>query len=81
MGTTVGSLARALEDVGLSADDFDETARAALREMLTWRLPEAAEQRSLSDADTLTLLVLSFDATPDCRSVDDCPRPGPSSEH
>jgi hypothetical protein len=28
VGTTVGSLARALEGVGLSADDFDVAARA-----------------------------------------------------
>ena len=26
------------------------------------------------------LLVLSFDATPDCRSLADCPRPGPTNE-
>ena len=77
VGTTVGSLARALEGVGLDAEDFDGDARAALREMLTWRLPE---RRGLSDTASLTLLVLSFDATPDCRSVDDCPRPGPSNE-
>ena len=77
VGTTVGSLARALEGVGLDAEDFDGDARAALREMLTWRLPE---RRGLSGTASLTLLVLSFDATPDCRSVDDCPRPGPSNE-
>ena len=65
------------QGVGLDAEDFDGDARAALREMLTWRLPE---RRSLSDTASLTLLVLSFDATPDCRSVDDCPRPGPSNE-
>ena len=31
VGTTVGSLARALEDIGLCADDFDSGARKALR--------------------------------------------------
>ena len=28
----------------------------------------------------VTLLVLSFDATPSCRGLDDCPLPGPSNE-
>mmetsp|Transcript_21694 Transcript_21694/g.35785 ORF Transcript_21694/g.35785 Transcript_21694/m.35785 type:complete len:454 (-) Transcript_21694:228-1589(-) len=80
VGTTVASLARALEGIGLTADDFDGAARIALREMLTWSLPVASRQLSLSKTKDLTLLVLSFDATPNCRSVDDCPQPGPSNE-
>ena len=79
-GATVGSLARALEGLGLRADDFDSEARIALHEMLTWRLPVESEQLALSTTRNLTLLILSFDATPDCRSVDDCQRPGPSNE-
>lgn len=77
---TVGSLSRGLERVGLRADDFDEPARIALREMLTWSLPAASEKLQLSSTRALTTLVLSFGATADCRSVDDCPRPGPTNE-
>ena len=82
-GTTVSSLARALEGLGLDADaDLDSEARRALVEMLTWRLPVSSEDLKLSTGarEDLTLLVLSFDATPLCKSVDDCPQPGPSNE-
>ena len=75
-GHTVRSLSRALERLGLDAADFDAPARAALREMLTWRLPPAAARVPLEERADLTLLVLSFDATPECRAVDDCPRRG-----
>lgn len=63
-GPTTRSLARALEGLGLSAADFDEPARAALREMLTWQMPPATRQLRLSHSADLTLLVLSFDAVP-----------------
>ena len=81
-GTTMRSLANALERLGLRADDFDRQSRTALSEMLTWRLPAASERVRLDDTPDalLTLLVLSFDATPDCRAVDDCARPGPTNE-
>ena len=80
-GTTVRALAEALEsDLGLAASDFDTEARAALSEMLAWRFSPTTEQLQVPTHGSLTLLVLSFDATPDCRSVADCPRPGPSNE-
>ncbi|KAL1520755.1 hypothetical protein AB1Y20_022321 [Prymnesium parvum] len=78
---SVHSLAHALHsELGLCARDFDEPARRALVEMLTWRLPPHAEDAPLPTNGSLTLLVLSFDATADCRAVDDCPRPGPTNE-
>lgn len=80
-GKTVRSLAQALSGIGLSADDFpDDRTRAALIEMLTWRLPAASERLALSRTANLTLLVLSFDATPHCTSVEDCAKPGPTNE-
>jgi len=79
-GTTVQSLTRTLEGIGLRANDFDGAAREALVEMLTWRLPAASERLVLHDSADLALLALSFDATPDCRSLVDCSRPGPSNE-
>lgn len=83
VGATVRSVADALEDgVGLRASDFDAPARAALVEMMTWTLPPSANRLELDDSTGahLTLLVLSFDATPDCASVADCNQPGPSNE-
>ena len=69
---TVSSMASSLEaELGMSAADFDAPARAAIREMLTWHLPAPAERRLPAHGD-LTLLVLSFDATPHCQSVTDC---------
>lgn len=76
--TQVSQLARTLERLGLESTDFDAPARATLRHMLTWRLPPPAER--LAPTSELTLLVLSFDATPDCVSVADCLRPGPTNE-
>jgi len=77
---TVSSMASSLEaELGMSAADFDAPARAAIREMLTWHLPAPAERRLPAHGD-LTLLVLSFDATPHCQSVTDCQQPGPSNE-
>ena len=79
--TTVHSLSLALEGVGLSASDFDDDARAALREMMAWRMP-GAERVALSSAGDLTLLIFSFDgAKPGgCSSVLDCAQPGPANE-
>jgi len=78
--TTVRSLTRALEATGLRASDFDGAARAAIVESLTWRLPASSERLVLNSSGDLTLLVLSFDATAECRSVRDCERPGPTNE-
>lgn len=84
-GTTVQSLGAALEKVGLRPSDFDAPARHALKEMFTWGLPGGKGQGGdvaelpLPKA-SLTLLVFSFDATPGCRTVEDCPTPGPSNE-
>lgn len=81
IGTTVRSLADALESgMGMRPSDFDADARVALAEMLTWQLPRASVRQRLSPTGELTLLILSFDATPDCRSVTDCSRPGPTNE-
>ena len=83
-GSTVASLASALEGIGLDAStDYDDEARHALVEMLTWRLPlvsQTVRLQSGAEAEEVTLLVLSFDATPQCRSVSDCPKPGPANE-
>ncbi|CAE8635779.1 unnamed protein product [Polarella glacialis] len=75
-GTTVASMAAALEAKGLCGEDFDEEARAAVREMLSWRLPEP----EASSGAVTALLAFSFDATPACRNLRDCPFPGPSNE-
>ena len=48
-GSTMRSLVHNLERLGLRADDFDRPARAALREMLSWRLPAANERARLDD--------------------------------
>jgi len=77
--TSVANLANHLEEeIGLSAEDFDVPARIALQAMLSWRIhvPTPPIQRNRSTV----LLIFSFDATPNCRSVDDCPLPGPSNE-
>ena len=82
-GASVESLADALEQLGLRAADFDAPSRFALREMLTWRIDETQAMGTARDlylGGDLILLALSFDATPNCRSFDDCPRPGPSNE-
>lgn len=80
-GATIMSLVSALDAAGLYASDFDGPAQATLREMLTWKLPPASDRLRLdASAPELTLLVLSFDATPHCYSVTDCARPGPSNE-
>ena len=76
---TVRATASNLEAIGLRPSDFDAPARAALGEMMTWRNPQPAVELE-RDASELTLLVLSFDATPQCRSLSDCPQPGPSNE-
>eukprot|EP00439_Symbiodinium_sp_Y106_P051578 s1829_g6.t2 len=47
----------------------------ALRAMLSWRLPATAPPPLPS-----ALLAFSFDATPQCHSLQDCPFPGPSNE-
>lgn len=50
--------------------------------MLTWRLPPPPPVPALGaggGADVDALLVLSFDATPQCLSLEECPLPGPSN--
>ena len=45
---TTKSLARVLEEnIGLRASDFDDTARAALVKMLTWRVPHESRAKNL----------------------------------
>eukprot|EP00966_Prymnesium_polylepis_P299208 6913546-Prymnesium_polylepis.1 len=79
--TTVRALCRALEDdFGLSAQDFEDAqTRSALREMLRWRVA-SSEPVAWVLASRVKLFVLSFDATRECRSLADCPKPGPSNE-
>lgn len=76
-GSSVASLAAALESHGLCGEDFDAEAQGVLRTILSWRLP--AHQAYVAGAAT-ALLAFSFDATPGCRSLKDCPLPGPSNE-
>ena len=77
---TVQEVIKSVEAIGLRADDFDAPARAALTHMMTWRVPMPPKEEQLVTDSVVSLLVLSFDATPDCRSVVDCPRPGPTNE-
>lgn len=76
-GTSVAQLADRLEGIGLGVQDFDSSSRAAISKMLTWRLPS---DKVLQDDEDVTLLAFSFDATPLCLTVDDCPYPGPTNE-
>lgn len=74
-GETVASMAKALEIHGMRSDDLDEQSKLALREMLSWRLP------SMEFSGTVTaLFVFSFDATPSCKDMTNCPLPGPTNE-
>ena len=76
-GMTIAQLADTLDAIGLTAADFDAPARTTLNAMLSWRLPYVGDFFETSD---LVLLIFSFDATPSCRNVTDCPLPGPSNE-
>jgi len=76
-GISVAELADKLQDMGLHAEDFDTDSRAAISTMLSWNLPFTD---TILETDDVTLLVFSFDATPLCRTVDDCPYPGPTNE-
>ena len=77
--TTVAALAAALELVhGVTAAEFDAGARAQLHEMFTWKLPPPAAAGGAPPPRAM--LIFSFDATPACRSLDDCPTPGPANE-
>ena len=78
--TSAGHLSAALARVGLKRAHYDGAATSALRAMLDWRLPEPSDSPPPSRDEPVALLVFAFDATPDCRSVDDCPRPGPTNE-
>lgn len=80
--SSVSELATTLEAMGLTPEDFDAFARAALRTMLSWRLPrEEEEEESMSTfSDDVALFVFSFDATPSCFTVEHCPLPGPTNE-
>jgi len=80
VGATVRELVSAVENIGLSIDDFPEgMERTVLTEMLRWQVTEP-EDLELLPMSRIFVLVLSFDATPDCLTLDDCPRPGPSNE-
>ncbi|CAE7724302.1 unnamed protein product [Symbiodinium sp. CCMP2456] len=74
-GSTVGSMLASLVARGLRDEDLDSDAWQALRAMLSWRLPDAAPPPLPS-----ALLAFSFDATPQCHSLQDCSLPGPSNE-
>lgn len=76
-GMTIAQLADTLDTIGLTAADFDAPARTALNAMLSWRLPDIGDFLETSE---LVLLIFSFDATPFCHNVTDCPLPGPSNE-
>jgi len=94
-GTTVAQLAQTLEtNMGFSMtqDVQDAPSQQALHAMLSWNLPpnkhgEEAATGDLSswndndnNNDDMVLFIFSFDATPVCYSVEDCPLPGPSNE-
>ena len=80
-GMSVAELASTLETIGLTPNDFDKSARIALSTMLTWKLPPTALESGPPPSEKeMTLLIFSFDATPSCWSVKDCPLPGPTNE-
>lgn len=74
-GSTVRSMLASLAARGLRDEDLDSDAWQALSAMLSWRLPGTAPPPLPS-----ALLAFSFDATPQCHSLQDCPLPGPSNE-
>lgn len=78
-GPTVAELASTLETIGLGPSDFDKATRIPLSTMLTWKLPPIVQTDPPPEKD-LTLLIFSFDSTPSCRNVNDCPLPGPTNE-
>lgn len=77
--STVGELCSALEAVGLTEEDVGDDGGVA-RQMLTWDAPPEPEAGPLLASSRVTLLVLSFDATAECRTLLDCLRPGPTNE-
>jgi len=92
-GATISDLANTLESIGLAVDDFDAAARKSVKAMLTWRIPttttpagrkDNGESEFSSDlspvSSSVLLFIFSFDATPSCVSVLDCPLPGPTNE-
>eukprot|EP00804_Cyclotella_cryptica_P014639 CCRYP_012679-RA/>CCRYP_012679-RA protein AED:0.38 eAED:0.38 QI:1539/1/1/1/1/1/2/68/479 len=81
-GTTVEELAQTLESMGFYPQDLDGSSQKALRAMLSWNLPHEStfDFKDDSHNESVILLVFSFDATPFCYSVKDCPLPGPTNE-
>ena len=75
-GESVASLSAALAAHGLDLARLEASSQRALRAMLTWHLPATRATAQLKTA----VLAFSFDATRSCRSLHDCPRPGPSNE-
>lgn len=77
-----------MESMGCNPKDLDFASRRALRTMLSWSIPlpddsfsNNSNLRSSSKTNQhQVLLVFSFDATPLCWGVSNCPQPGPSNE-
>jgi hypothetical protein len=75
--------------MGLLPNDLDYAAQKALRTMLSWSIPDDSSpnnsnhirsSRHNKNNQHLVLMVFSFDATPFCWDVSNCPQPGPSNQ-